>query len=129
MYIFHVILYIETHGCCTYILFYDFHTYFIEILWYCKFMIWAIWPLVMKYFHLLLETLFHVMKNIPKYLRNLTLDNGIFPSFSSNENSTSTKITPKARAIWPLVMEYSHYQKNLKLWVWKYSTLWFMAKR
>jgi hypothetical protein len=59
----------------------------------------------------------------------LTLDNGIFPSFSSNENSTSTKITPKARAIWPLVMEYSHYQKNLKLWVWKYSTLWFMAKR
>jgi hypothetical protein len=39
------------------------------------------------------------MKNIPKYLRNLTLDNGIFPSFSSNENSTSTKITPKARAI------------------------------
>jgi hypothetical protein len=39
------------------------------------------------------------MKNIPKYLSNFTLDNIIFPSFSSNQNSTLAKITPKARAI------------------------------
>jgi hypothetical protein len=39
------------------------------------------------------------MKNIPKYLSNFTLDNKIFSSFSSNQNSTSAKTTPKPRAI------------------------------